>query len=414
MVHSLIMQTQIEIIEGVPVRFIYKKDAPIYIRVEFKAGSRYDIKEGTAHFLEHMLVAGTEKFPSKDLISEYIENVGGQFSLSTDGDSIRIDVQIGTPEDIHVAITVLDEMINKTLFNENAFRNEKGAILSEQLNKKSNQKEFVNEVGRRLFYQGTNMARTNLGTKESLDSITLEDLVDFKKQHLTLDNLSVYIAGDVNIQVLKNEIINFFPKIRGIKNDTTIDLPIIRDDFTDTEIYSSSKQSSLLIGFRTHPFDLKSKVCGDICAHYLGGGRSSELTKELRYKRGLVYSISSYYAHNTDKALLRIRTDCAVEHTKETLEVIKEVLKNIHDKGITKEKVAFIKIKMMKSFKIILQTSQAMINHSMLFSIEDYLKTLEMITEEDIQNFISNNIIINKMYIASCGPEDIKKILAIK
>jgi insulysin len=38
---------------------------------------------GTAHFLEHMLFMGTEKYPSENEYSEYITNVGGMNNAYT-------------------------------------------------------------------------------------------------------------------------------------------------------------------------------------------------------------------------------------------------------------------------------------------------------------------------------------------
>ena len=54
---------------GVKLILFNRKGMPVNIRVSFLAGSRFDQigKEGSAHFLEHMLVAGTKNFPTNPL-----------------------------------------------------------------------------------------------------------------------------------------------------------------------------------------------------------------------------------------------------------------------------------------------------------------------------------------------------------
>ena len=71
---------------GINVFSFYRKGMPICFRINFFAGSRFDSIPGTVHFLEHVLVAGTEKFPSKDKLAEPLEKIGGNFSASTDLD----------------------------------------------------------------------------------------------------------------------------------------------------------------------------------------------------------------------------------------------------------------------------------------------------------------------------------------
>lgn len=54
---------------GVRVVLFRKIGAPVRTSAILKSGSRYDREnvQGTAHFLEHMITNGSERFPSKDL-----------------------------------------------------------------------------------------------------------------------------------------------------------------------------------------------------------------------------------------------------------------------------------------------------------------------------------------------------------
>ncbi len=68
---------------GCRVILYKKKNCPLFVKTCFLAGSRFNPegKDGLAHFVEHMLVAGTKKFRSKDLLSMFLERYGGSFIL---------------------------------------------------------------------------------------------------------------------------------------------------------------------------------------------------------------------------------------------------------------------------------------------------------------------------------------------
>ncbi len=53
--------------------------------LDVRVGSALDPRPlfGTAHFLEHMLFMGTEKYPSENEYSEYITNNGGMNNAFT-------------------------------------------------------------------------------------------------------------------------------------------------------------------------------------------------------------------------------------------------------------------------------------------------------------------------------------------
>ena len=69
---------------GANLFLFQRKGMPIYLRTTFFAGSRFDSIPGTAHFLEHMLLVGTKKFPTKNSMTEYIQKVGGEFASLRD------------------------------------------------------------------------------------------------------------------------------------------------------------------------------------------------------------------------------------------------------------------------------------------------------------------------------------------
>src|SRR3989344_1063639 len=84
------------------VRFIhYKKpNAPIAITIASRSGSRFDPKgkEGLAHFLEHMMFMGTEKYPNKKELSLVLEDTGSLYSAGTGTEAVKFEFTLAKKE----------------------------------------------------------------------------------------------------------------------------------------------------------------------------------------------------------------------------------------------------------------------------------------------------------------------------
>jgi predicted Zn-dependent peptidase len=89
------------------------------ISMLFAAGSRYEspADNGLAHFTEHMLFRGTERFPTPIDLNRAIENLGGTLDASTGPDSIEFSVTL--PEGmVEAGIEILAEVATRPRFND--------------------------------------------------------------------------------------------------------------------------------------------------------------------------------------------------------------------------------------------------------------------------------------------------------
>ena len=89
------------LVNGIKITLFYRPGAPITTTAILRSGSKYDSYEspGISHFIEHMLMNGSPEFPSKDLLSEHIESVGGSYSASTNQDFLFVNTEISDKED---------------------------------------------------------------------------------------------------------------------------------------------------------------------------------------------------------------------------------------------------------------------------------------------------------------------------
>ncbi|CAI5939935.1 unnamed protein product [Closterium sp. NIES-64] len=101
------------------------------IGVWIDAGSRYESEatNGTAHFLEHMIFKGTKRRSVQQLEME-VENAGGHLNAYTSREMTTYYAKV-VQKDIPVAVDLLGDILQNSLFSEDAVDRERGVILRE-------------------------------------------------------------------------------------------------------------------------------------------------------------------------------------------------------------------------------------------------------------------------------------------
>ncbi len=402
---------------------LYKRlKTPVSIRVNFLSGSRFDPigKEGTSHFLEHMIVAGSKRFPSKDKLAAYIEQYGGRFGASTSADILGVDVAIGDPKDFNYACEILHEILLAPLFDVETIETERGSILKELGAKKSNPSNMLWEVWRRLFFQETAVGRSILGSEETIASISKKDLIEFRDKYFTTGRLSFVVSGDIEIQELKNGFENKLMLPNSEPYLFTDDLPVVRKQIFSVEPYEKIDQVYIMYGFRAPRILNPDEYALDVIAEILGGGRASTLNKKLRYEKGLVYSASAWLSSLADCGSWAVMTSTSKDKINEVVEIITKEIKRIMENGLTHEEIEFAKNKIIKSKLMEMQTSGSWVdfhsfyesvNKTGVWTLEDYLREIELVTCEKTKEVANKYFGPDKWFLGMCGDikeEDVK------
>ena len=398
---------------GCRVVLFKRPNAPIYLTAHFFSGSRFDPKgkDGMAHYLEHMLVAGTKNFKTKDKLAEYIEQYGGVFGAFTNGDELAVNVEIGDPKDLGIAIKVLNETLLNSLFSENTFNNEKRSIFKEIGDRNSNPSRRLWDVYRKLYFQNTPAGRYVLGTEETLNSITNSDIIEFFKDKITSGRMLLVASGGIDIKEVgklseRELFVSKSPEFY-LKDD----LPIIRKDRIAIEKYKDQDQVHLMLGFRSGSIFDESNPALGVVASVLGGGRASTLVRKLRYEKGLVYNASASQIKLSDSGTWAISTSTSKDKVQEVINIITAELNKVVENGLTEKEIAFAKNKIIKSKFLQMQTSDDWVSfHSYPelvgkkgWTIIDHIEEINSITNEGIIKAARKIFLKDMWYLAMCG-----------
>jgi len=145
-----------------------------------------------------------------------LENIGGSIGASTSPEFLYINVNIADEEDIDVAIDIIDESVNNSLFDIKTVENERKAIMSEIGNRISNPMSNVWDIFKKVFFQETILQNSVLGTSEIVSNITRDELFDEYKRLIKEGKPTLVISGDIDMEFLKKKFNNVFTGTKDI------------------------------------------------------------------------------------------------------------------------------------------------------------------------------------------------------
>lgn len=287
----------------------------------FPSGSQDDPigKNGTAHFVEHMLFKGT-KSHSAGSLAQAVDRLGGELNAYTDREEMAFHCTVPA-QHWQAAADILFELCFEPVFPAEEIEKERSVIRSEILSALEDPEDRSFEAFYHFSYQGSSYGQPVAGTFESLDQIQRTDLIQWAKSHLIQSNLHITICGPLELgEILSWTESKSFPRSEMVKNAP--------HQFGVTSFVKSVKQkiqTAQIIGsfhFPT-PQGLGEALSLQWFSLLWGETMSSRLFQNIRENRGLCYSISSQVSEELHIPVLHFFASCAPENTLELVHSLK-------------------------------------------------------------------------------------------
>src|SRR3984885_461762 len=150
---------------------------------------------GATHYLEHLLFKGTQKRTALD-ISATMDEVGGELNAFTGKEYTCYYARV-LDADLPLAIDVLSDMVTSSLIEPKDVDAERGVILEEIAMNDDDPSDSVHEAFTAKLFGDTPLGRPILGTVDSINSITREQIAEHYAAKYTPPDLVVAVAGNV-------------------------------------------------------------------------------------------------------------------------------------------------------------------------------------------------------------------------
>src|SRR2546422_412207 len=167
-------------------------------------GVRYESAEtlGHAHFQEHMLFKGTDKF-GPGYIDRAVEGTGGRSNAFTTFDYTTFQIQVPT-EAIGTALDLLDDMAFRSKFDPKEIAAEREVIFEESRIETDTPKSAIVRQLYGMVFAGYPYGRPLLGTPATMNAATQDNLKAFNRRYYTPENMSLVVVGPVEAKTVRS------------------------------------------------------------------------------------------------------------------------------------------------------------------------------------------------------------------
>ncbi len=201
--------------------YLRSNDSPaetVEMRLVINAGAVLDPEglDGVAHYLEHMLFNGTEKFSKNDLI-QALRDIGTDFGpdlnayTSPDETVYMLDFRLDDPVALDLAFEVLSQWLSAATLRPDDVDAERGIILDEYRLTEESAFGRISEFLNAIYYTGSIYEGMLIGGDEVTNSaITAAQLREFYETWYRPDNAAVIVVGDLTVAEMKQKVEQYF------------------------------------------------------------------------------------------------------------------------------------------------------------------------------------------------------------
>lgn len=402
---------------GVRVVFVENHDLPLLdISVEFPAGSSRDdnAKPGLASMTHHLLTLGAGGMTEEEIsrrMADIGANLGGFFDQDRAGLRLRT---LSSERERALALEIMAKALLSPDFPEAVLEREKTRSIAE-LKEAKTQPEFI---GGRAFtamiYGSHPYASSSLVEPESIAALRREELLGFYRAHYRADHAVIALIGDVTAAQAREIAARLTATLPRAEGDP-LPLPEVAMTKGETrKLVHPATQSHILIGqpgmARNDPDYFPLYVGNYVLG---GGGFASRLIEEVRQKRGLVYSVHSYFHPLQQRGPFEIGLQTKREQADEALAVVRKTLRDFIAKGPTEDELKRAKQNLVGSFPLRIDSNKKILDHLAVIGfyrlplsyLDDFTGKVEKVTVAQIRDAYTRRIQPDNMATVVVGAD---------
>ncbi|MEO8116942.1 MAG: pitrilysin family protein [Bacteroidota bacterium] len=322
---------------GVKVYLIERPETPIVnMSVLFDAGFETDAlaKAGTTKLMTNLLLNGTNT-KTAEQISDEASELGADLYATSGLEKTKLSL-IALKSNFEPSVNLLSDVLMNANFPTSEFdrsKNEQEINIEQEM---ANPNQLSGRVLPQLLY-GKSVANglpsSGSGYKETVATITKEDVVNQYQKDLGYKNASIFVVGDITENELKPILEKSLANWKaGEKINKTV---LSKLEMKPGKLYfidmPGAQQSVIRVAQLFLPEnDMAKNEARDMMNTLLGGSFLSRLNMNLREDKHWSYGAGSGFANNKQRSQFSVNTSVQTDKTKESLMEISKELTGIN------------------------------------------------------------------------------------
>jgi zinc protease len=400
--HAAVKIVQWQTSSGSEVYFVENHDLPIIdMAVNFPAGSARDTKatSGVAGVTRYMMTLGAAGM-SEEVITNKFADIGAILGGELDADRAAFKLRTLTSESAK-ALETFNQILHKPDFPETVLAREKTRIIA-GINESATQPESISSKAfMKALYPNHPYGLDDSGEIDTITALKKEDLAAFYNTFYTAKSAVIALMGDMTEA-----------QAREIAEKTSKDLPQSPAIAGLAEVPSLTSANVQNIN---HPASQAHIVLGapgmkrgdaDYWPLYVGnyilggGGFVSRLTEEVREKRGLVYSVYSYFMPMAELGPFQIGLQTKKEQAGEALKVVNATVAKYIKNGPTEKELKAAKDNLIGGFPMRIDSNGKILDYLSVIGfyklpltyLDDFNQHIAKVTTKQIKDAFQRRV----------------------
>ncbi len=387
---------------GARVLFVEDHNIPMLdVAVNFPAGSRYDTPEqsGLAGMTHSLLDLGTGAL-SEDQISSGMADIGAQLAGSLDQDRASVSLRTTSLERVQ-ALSILAEVLQHPVFPEAILSREKARLIAALKEAETKPESIADKALHKAVYGAHPYALSVSGEVASVEKLKVEDLQRFYRRHYSANRAVVAIMGDVTRAQAEAIAQQLTAGLPAAEVEAALPEVAMQIEPVEQRIPHPATQSHILIAApgmsRSDPDYFPLYVGNYILG---GGGFVSRLMNEVREKRGLAYSVYSYFMPLQQPGMFQIGLQTKKEQADEALALVRNTLSEFVAHGPTQKELVAAKQNIVGGFPLRIDSNRKILDYLSVIGfydlplsyLNDFTGRIERVTAAQVHEAFARHI----------------------
>lgn len=362
-----------------------------------RTGARDEVEEGKtgfAHFFEHMMFRGTDKYPDYDAATE---TMGAARNAFTSND-YTVYYLVVASEYLEQVMDLESDRFQNLGYSEAEFRTEAGAILGEYQNSAYTPVNVLDRMVRATAFDEHTYGHQTIGLEADIRAMPegYEYSLDFHDRFYRPENVVLVVAGDLDFGAAESMVREYYagwePGYRAPDVPVEPEQTAPRDRVVE---YNGSTLPIVSINYKAPAWsaDEKSAVATEVLGD-VAFGPNSDIYRELVIEEQRVQYLFPGFGLSRDPGLVTIQSMVTEPGDVDAVEAeLLAAVERAREEPVDPELLADTKSNLRYSFLMGLETAQnvafsligTVINTGGIEAIDDYYRTLEEVTADDVR-----------------------------
>ena len=387
---------------GSEVYFVENHDLPIIdISVNFPAGSARDTKEksGLAGVTRYMMTLGADGMNEEDITNKFAD-IGAILGGDLDADRAALKLRTLTSEQ-GKALEIFNKILHKPDFPQAVLDREKTRIVAGLKEAETQPESISDKAFMQALYGAHPYGLDGSGEVDTVNAMKREDLLAFYQTYYTAKSATIALIGDMTeaqAREISNTISADLPQTPAVGKLPEVTFPTAANV---QNINHPASQAHILLGYpgiKRGDADYFPLYVGNYILG--GGGFVSRLTEEVREKRGLVYSVYSYFMPMAELGPFEIGLQTKKDQAAEALKLVNETVAKFIQNGVTEKELKDAKANIIGGFPMRIDSNGKILDYLSVIGfyklpltyLEDYNKQVASVTTKQIKEAFKRRI----------------------